>query len=134
MALALGFAMPELGTAQETTTRVTVDSWGAEGNDNSETWSGQSISADGRCVVFLSYATNLVPSDTNHAQDVFVHDRMTGETSRVSVDSTGVQGNSYSGLYPSISANGRYVAFESHATNLSLGTRTTHGTSSCTTG
>ena len=76
-----------------------------------------SISADGRYVVFESAADNLVPGDTNDHSDVFVHDRQTGETSRVSVASDGTEGNGQSDE-PSISADGRYVAFASEASNL----------------
>jgi Tol biopolymer transport system component len=100
------------------TTRVSIDSLGVEGNADSE-W--PSLSADGRFVTFLSAASNLVPGDTNGAQDVFVHDRETGQTRRVSVDSAGVQGNADSYFDPRISADGRYVAFASHASNLVAG-------------
>jgi Tol biopolymer transport system component len=97
------------------TTRVSVASDGTQGNSGS-IWS-PTISADGRYVAFASYATNLVPGDTNGQRDVFIHDRQTGETTRVSVSSNGTQGNSASWT-PTISADGRYVAFESYATNL----------------
>ncbi|MCB8975845.1 MAG: PD40 domain-containing protein [Ardenticatenaceae bacterium] len=75
------------------------------------------ISGNGRYVAFSSFSNDLVPDDTNVAQDIFLHDRQTGVTSVVSVDSSGnpANGNSY---YPSISANGRFIAFESQATNL----------------
>lgn len=97
-----------------TTERVSVDPAGVQGNSGS---GEPTISPDGRFVLFGSGASNLVPGDTNNAEDVFVHDRQTGKIRRVSVDSAGVQGNDYS--YPkSISANGRFVAFESSATNL----------------
>jgi Tol biopolymer transport system component len=96
------------------TERVSVSSSGVQGNDWS---SGHSISADGRYVAFHSEANNLVPGDTNGTLDVFVHDRMTGATDRVSVDSSGVEGNQRSDI-PSISADGRYVAFASVADNL----------------
>ena len=80
------------------------------------------ITPDGRYVVFGSFAPNLVPDDTNRAFDIFVKDRQTGKTTRVSTDSAGGQGNgpsfSYSSSSPSISADGRYVAFESEFTNL----------------
>ena len=99
------------------TQRVSVDSSGAQGNGAS---SSPSFSAGGRYVAFTSEATNLVPGDTNVSPDVFVHDRSNGVTERVSVDSTGVQGNSISAS-PSISADGRYVAFGSGATNLVAG-------------
>jgi hypothetical protein len=76
-----------------------------------------SISADGRFVAFASHASNLVPGDTNGNVDVFVHDRQTGLTEIVSVASDGTQGNDTS-LETSISADGRFVAFSSAATNL----------------
>ncbi|MPZ54568.1 MAG: hypothetical protein GEU79_17895, partial [Acidimicrobiia bacterium] len=81
------------------------------------------ISADGRYIAFSSNATNLVPGDTNNTFDIFVHDTETGDTIRVSVNSDGVDGNS--GSYgPGISADGRYVSFQSHATNLVPGDTT----------
>jgi Tol biopolymer transport system component len=100
-----------------TTTRVSVDSSGVQGNDASEIAGSQALSSDGRFVVFTSTATNLVARDTNGFKDVFVRDRLTGETTLVSADSLGVQADadSYSAA---ISADGRYVAFESEATNL----------------
>ncbi|MFN0009325.1 MAG: IPT/TIG domain-containing protein [Planctomycetota bacterium] len=104
---------PSVATAQ-TTTRVSVASGGGQGNGSSLS---PSLSADGRYVAFWSDATNLVPGDTNGCHDVFVRDCIAGMTARVSVDSTGVQGNGLSG-YPTISADGRYVVFESDATNL----------------
>ena len=97
-----------------TTTRVSVRSNGKQANRRSEE---PAISADGRYVAFYSKANNLVRGDTNHAPDVFVHDRRTGTTSRVSVPTRGRQANDASGV-PSISADGRYVAFSSSASNL----------------
>jgi Tol biopolymer transport system component len=82
--------------------------------------SGAAISADGRYVAFDSHAPNLVAADTNDAYDVFVHNRKHHTTSRVSVSSTGDQGNGRS-EYPAISADGRYVAFWSAASNLVAG-------------
>ncbi|NIS65842.1 MAG: hypothetical protein GTO05_11935, partial [Gemmatimonadales bacterium] len=99
------------------TIRVSVATAGAEGNAGSY---DPAISADGRYVAFDSDATNLVADDTNGAADVFVHDCTTGETSRVSVTTMGAQGN-YGSYYPAISSDGRYVAFESDATNLVAG-------------
>ncbi len=96
------------------TERVSVSSTGEQGNGESRQGS---MSADGRFVAFYSEASNLVPGDTSGERDVFVHDRQTGNTTRVSVSSSGEQGNWYS-LHPSISRDGRYVAFESVATNL----------------
>lgn len=76
-----------------------------------------SISADGRYVAFDSDSTNLVVNDTNNVRDIFVHDTVTGETTRVSVDSAGNQADAASNV-PSLSGDGRYVAFCSGATNL----------------
>jgi Tol biopolymer transport system component len=97
-----------------TTTRVSVDSAGAEGNGQSFE---ASISDSGRFVAFSSEASNLVPDDTNGMTDVFLHDRKTGTTTRVSVDSAGIEGDGPS-FDPSISADGRFVAFTSMASNL----------------
>jgi len=99
------------------TMRISVASNGAQGNSNSST---PTISADGRYAAFQSWASNLVAGDTNGKPDIFVHDRQTGEASRVSVASDGSQANSYS-YAPSISTDGRYVAFVSNATNLVAG-------------
>ncbi|MBI4733602.1 MAG: S-layer homology domain-containing protein, partial [Rubrobacteridae bacterium] len=104
-------------TQSETTTRVSVASNGAQGNDFSNY---SSISADGRYVVFLSQADNLVAADTNASCDTFIHDTQDGSTTRVSVASDGTEGDSQSG-YPSISSDGRYVAFSSYAANLVTG-------------
>ena len=101
-----------------TTERVSVSSSGAQGNGYSLQ---PAISANGRFVAFYSYATNLVPGDTNDVGDVFLHDRQTGKTRRVSVSSGGGQSDNYSCCGPAISANGRFVAFESEATNLVRG-------------
>lgn len=98
-----------------TTGMVSLHSDGTQGNDSSLE---ASISADGRYVAFYSYASNLVSDDTNGStMDVFVHDRQSGTTTRASVSSTGVQGNSGSRC-PYISPDGRYVAFTSGASNL----------------
>lgn len=94
--------------------RVSVSSIGAEA-DNTAT--SAAISADGRYVAFYSFASNLVPGDTNSNHDVFVHDRVTGETVRASVSSTGTGGNG-SSTNPDISGDGRYVVFESGSENL----------------
>lgn len=96
------------------TTRVSVSSTGGEGSGDSF---AASISADGRYVAFASMAPELVPNDTNDFPDVFIRDLLNGTTTRVSVSSSGVQGNAGSGE-PSISANGRYVAFASTAWTL----------------
>jgi Tol biopolymer transport system component len=96
------------------TVRVSVSSTGAQANDSSYQ---PSISADGRYVAFTSWASNLVNDDTNNTEDIFVRDRQTGETTRVSIAGDGTEGNRFS-HEPSISADGRYVAFASLASNL----------------
>jgi len=104
-----------------TTEMVSVSTSGAEGDANS--WPGD-ISANGRYVAFTSDAGNLVPHDTNDARDVFVRDRVAQRTFRASVSSAGTQtetlGHSWS---PSISANGRFVAFVSGSHRLVRGDR-----------
>jgi archaellum component FlaF (FlaF/FlaG flagellin family) len=102
------------------TQRVSVRSNGNEGDDESGR-SAVAISADGHVVAFDSTATNLVPQDTNGYQDIFVHDRSTGRTHRVSVRSNGLQGNGDTYAHVAISATGRFVAFPSDATNLVQG-------------
>jgi cysteine-rich repeat protein len=98
---------------------VSVASDGTPGNSQSGLYY-LGMSAAARFVMFSSNATNLVADDTNGKTDLFVHDRQTGVTTRVSVASDGTQanGNSYSAA---ISADGRFVVFESAATNLVAG-------------
>ena len=103
-----------------TTETASVASNGDQGNDDSFWY--PSISADGRYVGFSSGASNLVDGDTNAGWDVFVRDREAGTTERVSVTSDGGQGNGRS-AYSAFSADGRYIAFASIATNL-VGTDT----------
>ena len=99
------------------TARVSVGTAGQQGNNDSYV---PSISADGRYVAFESDASTLVPGDSNGHTDVFVRDRKLHKTVRVSVGTTGVQGNGPS-YVPSISADGRYVAFTSDASNFVAG-------------
>jgi hypothetical protein len=94
--------------------RVSVDSSGAQANGGSRR---PAISDDGRYVAFQSGASNLVSGDTNSTDDIFVHDRQTGATTRVSVRSNGAQVNGGSSS-PAISGDGRFVAFYSEASNL----------------
>jgi Tol biopolymer transport system component len=112
-----GFALAGVGWSQ-VTQRVSVSSNGRQANGGHTVT--PSISADGRFIAFDSDASDLVPGDTNGTKDVFVRDRSTGATERVSVSSSGQQGNGYS-QWASISADGRYVAFESGASNLAAG-------------
>ena len=100
-----------------TTARVSVNTAGEQANGHS---SYPALSPDGRFVVFHSEATNLVPDDTNGVTDVFVHDLVTGETTCVSRATDGTLGNAAS-QYPSVSFDGRYIAFQSDADNLVAG-------------
>ncbi len=107
------------GTTTSTTTvkRISVDSSGTEANSAS---SNPSTSSSGTYTAFQSDASNLVLGDTNGQSDIFLHDRLVGATTRVSVDSSGTQANNGSSN-PAISSNGRYVAFQSSASNLVTG-------------
>jgi hypothetical protein len=96
------------------TSEVDVSTAGVSANGQSF---NPAISATGRYVAFDSSATNLVKGDTNGRIDVFVHDRVTGRTTRISLPDAGGQAHGDSVL-PSISADGRYVAFLSTAANL----------------
>ena len=98
------------------TERVSIASDGSQADAGSYK---PSISADGRYVAFIADASNLVDDDTNNEKDVFVHDRVTGSTELVSIDSDGSQGN-FDSDQVAISADGRYVAFTSLSDNLVL--------------
>ncbi len=102
---------------------ISVSSGGILGNGSS---CSPYISGNGRFVVFYSTADNLVPGDTNLCADVFIHDRDTDadgifdepgtiKTVRVSVTSAGAQGTFASISEPTVSSDGRFVAFESIA-------------------
>jgi hypothetical protein len=95
-------------------TRATVSSSGIEGNAYS--YYGQ-ISANGNVVVFDSDSNNLVVDDTNEHTDIFLRNLLLGTTVRVSLNAAGEQTNNGSGT-PSVSADGRFVVFESDASNL----------------
>ena len=108
------------------TTRINVSSDGtqAAADPDSEYWGGMSdspdITADGRFVVFDSDSSNLVPGDTNKSADIFLRDRQSNTTERISVAPGGGQADSGS-FRPSISNDGRFIAFTSEATNLVVG-------------
>jgi WD40-like Beta Propeller Repeat len=99
-----------------TTERVSVSSTGAQGDADSGvehvSTAGRpvALSADGRYVAFTSFASNLVPGDTNGVEDVFVHDRLTGATERATTG-TGASHD------PSLSGDGRFVAYDTTTTN-----------------
>jgi Tol biopolymer transport system component len=96
--------------------RVSSASDGREGDGAS--YDPPGVSADARFVAFVSSATNLVPGDANGVDDVFIKDRRTGKLTMVSSTVDGTSGNAASYGSPSISANGRFVAFRSDASNL----------------
>jgi hypothetical protein len=114
IALSLLSALLSGPAVAQVTQRVSLDSAGVQGSGQSV---AVSITPDGRYIGFHSHASNLVPGDTNGHWDVFVRDRRTGATERVSIDSSGIQGNgdSYGGW---LSDDGRFVAFTSWASNL----------------
>jgi Tol biopolymer transport system component len=100
-----------------TVSRISVTSTGRQGDGVA---SAPAISRDGRYVSYHSSADDLVPGDTNGVSDVFVYDRRTRTTERVSLPNTRGQGNGWSAT-SAISADGRYVAFHSAASNLVAG-------------
>ncbi len=101
-----------------TTTRVNLGAGGAQAADGYSEF--PALSSDGRFITFVSNATNLVAGDSNGEDDIFVRDRQTGTTTRVDVGAGGAQANGRS-FSPTISADGRFVAFMSQATNLVTG-------------
>jgi uncharacterized repeat protein (TIGR01451 family) len=107
------------------TAPVSVNSAGVVGDSESNF---ADMTPDGRFVSFASFASNLVPGDTNGFGDVFVRDRRTGMTELVSLGLKGAQGDGDSnmlgiGTNTAISDDGRFVAFKSEATNLVRGDR-----------
>ena len=116
--LAIGLVvLPAAAASSGVTVRASLATAGTQGNGPSVL---PAISADGRFVAFYSEASNLVAGDANGARDVFVRERATGATTRVSVSGSGAEGNSHS-FAPALSADARLVAFHSHASNLVAG-------------
>ncbi|MEU1886250.1 hypothetical protein [Micromonospora sp. WMMD987] len=113
--LAAGITPAASAAAPPATTRISVDSVGGQAVEYRSEPFG--MSADGRYVSFTSAAPNLAPDDTNDTWDVFVHDRRTGTTARVSRSTTGTPGDS-SSHGQALSPDGRYVSFTSDAGNL----------------
>jgi trimeric autotransporter adhesin len=118
---------PALPACTPSTTLVSVATTGGSGNDVS---SGGSLSADGRFIAFDSYATNLVPGDTNNAPDIFLRDTCAGVTSgctpstiriSIAVDGTQSLGPNAGSAGAALSADGRFAAFLSGASNLGPG-------------
>lgn len=98
--------------------RVSVDSSGSQSNGHSRT---PRINSTGRYITFWSDANNLVDLDTNNQPDIFVHDRVTGITTRVNISGNEAQANRFTQNRPDISNDGSFVAFESEASNLVAG-------------
>jgi hypothetical protein len=101
------------------TRRLSISSSGAQANGLSF-FIDPSVSAHGEFVVFASLASNLVPGDTNAVNDAFIRDVAHHKTRRLSVSSTGAQGNGGS-IDPAITPDGRFAAFHSAASNLVAG-------------
>jgi len=104
--------------AHKETTRVSRGLSGAQANGSSAVDSAPAISADGQAVAFSSAANNLVADDNNGVGDVFVFDRARQETSRVNLGAGGVEAAGRDSFDPALSADGRFVAFASDASNL----------------
>lgn len=104
------------------TTLVSATSIGASATDMA---AGDAISPSGRYCMFSTRAANVVPGDTNRVADVFVRDRRTHRTHRISISSAGRQADARSGGL-GISADGRYRLFWSQATNLVPGDTNHH--------
>ena len=97
------------------TTRLAITPPGVEPNGDTYVYG---MSGDGRRVLLLSYASNLLPGDVNGEPDVFVHDRQTGETVLASARANGSFARKGSSDLSAISLDGRWVAFESDASTL----------------
>ena len=103
-------------TATGRTSLISRTATGQSGNDTS---GSPSISNDGRFVAFDSWASDLVPGDTNRQRDVFLFDRSNGSMRRISAKGS-TQGNGPS-WYPDVAGNGSKVVFQTEATNLIAG-------------
>ncbi len=114
VAVVMGLGMA--AALAQTISWVSVSSTGSGGD------APLAVSDNGRFVAFMSESTNLVPGDTNGNRDIFVKDVQTGAVQRVSVSTSGAQGNANSGNNTvDISNDGRYVLFDSLASNLVAG-------------
>ncbi len=99
---------------EKTTQRINLAANGTQANGSSDLGN---LSDDGRYISYTSDASNLVPDDTNGQSDIFVYDLIDKTTERISLATIGTQGNGDS-TSSSISSNGRYIAYESNASNL----------------
>lgn len=115
---------------KRTTERISVGANGAQGNNRVLVPAAvtRRMSADGRYVAFVSLASNLVPNDTNEEADLFLHDRQTRTTRRLSVSSTGEEARGSTDaatpiapIFFAMSSDGRYVTFDTTASNIAPG-------------
>ena len=113
-------ARPDVYVADTWTGKLQLASVSSAGVKSNGFCEEPRISADGKTVCFSTDGNNLVPGDTGFDSDIFVHDLETGITEMASSGPTGIQGNDES-FYPWLSGDGRYVVFESNATNLVVG-------------
>ena len=112
------FGLAMVGSMSAADTRQITSGIGGSHPDNDSGY--PRITADGRYVVYASAASNIVPNDTNNAADIFLYDRVANTTELISVNSQSQQANGRS-INPVVSPDGRYVAFDSEATNLTSG-------------
>ena len=115
--IALVLIAPYTYALDTDTTQVSVNTSGVQATNNSFL---PALNENGQFVAFHSFASNLVAFDTNGARDVFVRNRLTGQTTRASVATGGIQANGLS-RFGDLSHDGNLVSFESEATNLVAG-------------
>lgn len=113
------FLFPSSGEPPRILTRKDASLIGGSANNASQI-DDRCLSADGRFLVFSSFASNLVPGDTNRTRDIFLKDLRSGTISLVSVSTNGGSANSVSS-FPKITPDGRFVVFLSAATDLAPG-------------
>jgi len=117
---------PDIFLRDRVTGRTELVSVATSGKQGDQPSSRPVASDDGRCVAYFSFAATLVPNDGNGAADVFVRDRSTGTTTRISTAPTGGDADDAS-VAPAISPDGRHIAFTSYATDLVPGDTNRHG-------
>jgi murein DD-endopeptidase MepM/ murein hydrolase activator NlpD len=112
--------VPQIYLHDRTTGSTTLISRGPDGRPGDAESNAPALSGDGRYLVYASSASNLVAGDSNGVADIFLHDRTTGETRRVSVSSSGIQANR-AAWSPTITLDGRHIVFAATASNLTNG-------------
>jgi hypothetical protein len=120
-------AMPVFANNLSTTTLLTAGIDGKGGDRDSHSTNPQSVSYDGTIIVFGSEANNLVPGHSGYYEDIFAYNKKTKQTELISKGINGEAANSYSWA-PSVSADGRYVAYQTEATNIVPGVKAMCGT------